>query len=118
MQRQRYFRRTVLGATFARYYLLAGERTVEAVQISRPDGIEIPEPPFLRWALKPRDHSPIRRPAINPPLQAHKRCPRCRQVKPRGEFALRGVSRRLQSWCIACYSAHKRSRTHATDKLA
>ena len=50
-----YFAKPIPGSLYTRYYLLAGSSVV-AVQISRPDGTEVPEP--LRWTdRRPRDHA-------------------------------------------------------------
>lgn len=39
----------VLGTPYTRYAVLHGEQTVWTVQVSRPDGREVPRPDHLRW---------------------------------------------------------------------
>jgi hypothetical protein len=38
-------------------------------------------------------------------MTAAKRCPRCRQVKPAGQFYRRRAGQRLSSYCQPCTSA-------------
>jgi len=41
------------GTTMTRYAVLHGEHTVWQVQVSRPDGVEVPQPTNLRWRHAP-----------------------------------------------------------------
>ena len=41
------------GTTMTRYAVLRGDHTVWQVQVSRPEGVEVPQPATLRWRHAP-----------------------------------------------------------------
>jgi len=53
----KYFALPVLGTPYTRYYHLESTNTVIAVDISRPDGIEVTCPTGVKFKLRPVNYS-------------------------------------------------------------
>ena len=77
----------VPGSHYMRFGVLGGDHTIVGVQISRPDGAEVPKPAHPRWRLPPPAAVRLKSWRINESPVSERR--------PAGEQPRRGTLRRV-----------------------
>lgn len=119
MKALRYFVRPLGGVAANRYFVLDARHgdTVVRVQLSKPDGEQVPPPAGVRWrpvtltdSLKPMARHGSHRHGVNQPVSAieHRQCPACRTTRPLAQF--RALDGRLRLTCSACADASRFTR--------